>query len=168
LYNDKTKDTFTVSTARAFFSAIPSFTFSVCFGAITKIASTHLDPHLIIWVHGRRFTWRDFFEREHGQLVGSVTFTMPSAGEAMGMLVFDMLMYLVLAWYFDHILSHNRGVADPWYFLFTEKYWRSFKQANIDAEKEKIRESRKAKEKKKKAVMDDYSGDIGLATTSGQ
>lgn len=23
----------------------------------------------------------------------------------------------------DHVLSSNRGTADPWYFLFTAKYW---------------------------------------------
>lgn len=92
---------------------------------------------------------------------------MPSAGEALGLLVLDMVGYLALAWYFDHVLAHNRGVADPWYFLFTKKYWQSFLQggASAEAEKQKIRESRNAKEKKKKAVMEDYSGDIGLAAS---
>jgi hypothetical protein len=37
-------------------------------------------------------------------------------------LVFSLL-FLVLAWYFDHTIASNRGVALPSYFLCTKKYW---------------------------------------------
>jgi ABC-type multidrug transport system fused ATPase/permease subunit len=145
---------------------VPSFTYSVCFGAIVKIASTHLDPALVIWVKGRKFLWEDFTARETGSIVLSMNFTMPSAMESMMVMVGDIVIYMTLAWYFDHIVSHNRGVADPPYFLFTKKYWRTWLKTdpNEGANKRAMRLSKKKKKdekaKKVKNVMEEY--DDGL------
>lgn len=78
LYNDETRNNFGIRVARFFFQCVPSFTYSVCFGSIVKVASTHLDPQLVIWVHGRTFTWADFLVEETGSIVLGVTYTMPS------------------------------------------------------------------------------------------
>lgn len=60
LYNNMTSHTFIIKISRIFFQAVPSFTFSVCFGALVKIAATHLDANLLQWVKGRQFGWDDF------------------------------------------------------------------------------------------------------------
>lgn len=44
-----------------------------------------------------------------------------------GMLVFDTILYAVLAWYIDAVLPasiREYGVPRPWYFPFTPSYWR--------------------------------------------
>lgn len=173
LYNDETSGKFSIRMARLFFNSVPSFTFSVTLGALIKVASTHLDPQSIIWVKGRKYGWDDFTRRETGSIVLDVTYTMPSGMESLMILLGDVVMYLVLAWYFDHVISNNRGVADPPYFLFTKKYWMSWKKSDPN-EGAAIRASRgkksdkKKKDKKKKRklnmenVMNDYSGDLNL------
>lgn len=35
----------------------------------------------------------------------------------------NSLIYLLLAWYFDHVLPSNNGVKKPLWFLFTPSYW---------------------------------------------
>ncbi len=71
-----------------------------------------MDPQLIIWVKGRRYSWDDFLTRETGSIVLDATFTMPSGFETLLVLVGDMTLYLMLTWYFDHVIAHNRGVAE--------------------------------------------------------
>jgi ABC-type multidrug transport system ATPase subunit len=165
LYNDKTSNTPFVRIFRGFFNLVPSFTFSVCFGAIVKVAATHFDPHLIIWVPGKRYTWTDFTTRETGSVVMGVGYTMPSAFESLLVMMGDVLLYAALAWYFDHILSHNRGVADPWYFPFTAKYWSGLTKQDKGV-KGAIKEARKIKKKAgnkvDKIIKEDYSGDLNL------
>lgn len=34
-------------------------------------------------------------------------------------------IYGILTWYFDQIISKNRGVAQPWYFPVMPSYWLS-------------------------------------------
>lgn len=48
-------------------------------------------------------------------------------GTALGMMVLDTLLYLVLAWYIDNVLPsrfREFGVARVWYFFVTPAYWR--------------------------------------------
>lgn len=61
---------------------------------------------------GRKFGWDDFITHEKGSIIIGVDYTMPSAGEMVGVLIGDVILYMVLAWYFDHVISHNRGVAE--------------------------------------------------------
>ena len=95
-----------------------------------------------------------------------VGYTMPSAFQSLLIMVGDVLMYATMAWYFDHILSHNRGVADPWYFPLTAKYWNSWRKGEVDIKKA-IKEARKAKKKgaskMDKIIKEDYSGELNLA-----
>jgi hypothetical protein len=39
------------------------------------------------------------------------------------MLCVDIVIYLFLAWYFDHVLPTEGQVPHPWYFLFAPSYW---------------------------------------------
>jgi len=170
LYNDSTRNTPFVYLFRSFFNLVPSFTFSVCFGAIVKVASTHFDAHLIIWIPGKRYTFSDFITRETGSIIKGIGYTMPSALESFGVLVADVVLYTVLTWYFDHVLSHNRGVADPWYFPFTRKYWESWSKSDVDM-KAAIAEARKARRgaaKAEKIIKEDYAAAAAVEEEVGK
>jgi ABC-type multidrug transport system fused ATPase/permease subunit len=41
-------------------------------------------------------------------------------------LFYIIFFYGTLAWYFDNIYEHNRGVPKPWYFPFIPSYWLPF------------------------------------------
>jgi hypothetical protein len=112
LFNDASKDNFTVTFMRTMFYLFPSFTVSVCFGAVALVASTHMDPASVTWVKGLKYSWADFFKPDDGWIVGGIHWTAPSGFEFMMILVYDALFFLLLTWYFDHVVSHNRGVAE--------------------------------------------------------
>jgi len=46
-----------------------------------------------------------------------------SFNTAVGFLVLDTILYMVLAWYLDNVLPSQYGVAKPFYFLFQPSYW---------------------------------------------
>jgi ABC-type Na+ transport system ATPase subunit NatA len=76
----------------------------------------------------------------------------------------DIVFYMALAWYFDHIISANRGVSDLPYFMFTRKYWNSWGKQQTEEERAVIREQRRSKLKKRKTekVMADYTEDLAF------
>eukprot|EP01038_Epipyxis_sp_PR26KG_P014727 gene14727-19795_t len=51
-----------------------------------------------------------------------------SLSEICGILVADIFIYSILAWYFSQVWPSNIGVSKPWYFLFLKNYW--FPQTN--------------------------------------
>lgn len=55
----------------------------------------------------------------------------------------DIVFFMTLAWYFDHVISANRGVSDAPYFMFTKKYWDSWSKADSEEVKASIREQRR-------------------------
>jgi hypothetical protein len=112
LYNDATKDSFSVKLMRTIFYLFPTFTVSVCFGEVALLAATHMDPAIVSWVKGLVYHWSDFFTRDSGWVVGGIHWETPSPFEFLLILLYDSLFFLALAWYFDHTVSHNRGVAE--------------------------------------------------------
>ena len=97
---------------RTIFYLFPSFTVSVSFGAVAVVAATHMDPASVSWVKGLKYSWSDFLTPESGNVVGGIHWETPSAFELMLILLWDSLFFLALTWYFDHTISHNRGVAE--------------------------------------------------------
>jgi hypothetical protein len=84
-----------------------------------------MDQQAFAWIPGKDdYTWEDFGTDLTGKLADGVTYTMPSPLKSVEAMIKDMCIYLVLTWYFDHIVAANRGVADPPYFIFTARYWR--------------------------------------------
>jgi ATP-binding cassette subfamily A (ABC1) protein 3 len=49
-----------------------------------------------------------------------------SFNTALGLLFFDTILYIFLGWYLEQVIPRQYGVARPFYFLFTPKYWCSF------------------------------------------
>jgi ATP-binding cassette subfamily A (ABC1) protein 3 len=48
---------------------------------------------------------------------------LPSMSGVIGMLFVDALLYLLIAWYLNNVLSGEYGVAKPWNFCFKLSYW---------------------------------------------
>ena len=49
-----------------------------------------------------------------------------SFNTALGLLFFDTILYIFLGWYLEEVIPRQYGVARPFYFLFTPKYWCSY------------------------------------------
>ena len=49
---------------------------------------------------------------------GNYTFT-----EGITMLIVDIFLYMAIGLYLDQVIQTEYGVAKPWNFLCTKKYW---------------------------------------------
>ena len=112
LYNNRTMNEFNVKLLRRIFYLIPSFTVSICYGSVANIAATHLDPSAVSWTQGVKYKWSDFFTEDTGVIIGGIYWTVPSPFELVSILFYDALIFMLFTWYFDHIVAHNRGVAE--------------------------------------------------------
>ncbi|KAM9967074.1 hypothetical protein ACTFIR_007311 [Dictyostelium discoideum] len=46
-----------------------------------------------------------------------------SEQQIIGTFVFNIIFYTFLIWYLDKIVKTEYGTKEPWYFLFTKRYW---------------------------------------------
>ena len=73
------------------------------------------------WVKGPGFTYTDLITNEVGSsLTGD--YDAPSVFFLWGVLIANCLFYGVLTWYFDHVVSSNRGRDESFFFCFSLKY----------------------------------------------
>lgn len=79
---------------------------------MTKIAAAHLEPEYLVWRPGRKYTWDDFTSEEKGTFGVGLYYTIPSSFSVFIILLGDIALYFILTWYFDHVFSSNRGVAE--------------------------------------------------------
>jgi ABC-type multidrug transport system fused ATPase/permease subunit len=127
-----------------------------------KVAARHLDQQVFAWIPGKsHYTWEDFGQDLRGKLADGTEYTMPSPLKSVEMMLRDMLIFLVLTWYFDHIISANRGVGDPAYFVFTGKFWRSV--FGIKEKRPEEQPNKKKKKKKSKISEEDLLAELGMA-----
>jgi hypothetical protein len=56
-----------------------------------------------------------------------VHYDVPSTAETMGIFFTDILVYALLAWYFDHIDESNRGKSYDKLFFLRPSYWFNLK-----------------------------------------
>lgn len=124
-YNDRLQGNVFITIVRTVFYLMPTFTMSVIYGTIGRRASTHLDSAQFAWIKGHPYSWDQFMENEVGVFSTGDTFNAPSPCRVYMYLIGSVFFFIIMTWYFDHIISSNRGVSDPPYFIFTRKYWRS-------------------------------------------
>ena len=91
------------------FSFYPPFFFSLVFGNYVRIASTHYNDEEMRWEDGRAFTTEDFFAWTSGKFSTGDSYHVFPPALSLFFLVLNSLFYLLLMWYFDHIVSSNRG-----------------------------------------------------------
>jgi ABC-type multidrug transport system fused ATPase/permease subunit len=46
-----------------------------------------------------------------------------SVGAAIGMMILDTVLYLIIAWYVEAVFPGDYGIPQPWYFPVTSSYW---------------------------------------------
>lgn len=120
-FNDRS-DAF-VGYIRALFYMFPPFIYALIFGLIVRKATTHFDDNSQQFVKGSGFGWADLVKPEIGQYSQGDTYQSPTPLHSFGMMVFLMTIYVILLWYFDHVISSNRGTNERFYFFLTPKYW---------------------------------------------
>ena len=86
-----------------------------------------------------------------------------SIGIMYAMFALDFFLYLFFGYYLDNILSHEFGIKKPWYFLFTKKYWLSFR--NNKNKKENIEKSEIISEKLNKNNYKDDKNQLETGNT---
>jgi ABC-type multidrug transport system ATPase subunit len=104
----------------------PPFTYSVLFSQIASIGATHFESKYQTFVPGRKMVWSDLVNHDVGFLITGVKYDVPPIINIFGILILDIFIYLILTWYFDHVIQSNRGTNESWYFPVTKKYWGSF------------------------------------------
>ncbi|EAR94681.1 transporter family ABC domain protein (macronuclear) [Tetrahymena thermophila SB210] len=106
-----------------FLNMYSPFQYTLIFVAISQKSGIHFDSQASVWTRGSGYTWSDITDTLKGQERG-INFEAPCPLQSFLLLLLMSFVYGVLTWYFDHIISSNRGSSHPWYFLFTPSYWR--------------------------------------------
>ena len=103
----------------------PPFIYSLLFGVIVRKATTHFDENSQQFVEGSSFGWSDLTKPETGEFSVGDTYESPTPLHSFGMMFLVIFIYSILLWYFDHVISDNRGTNESFYFFLTPKYWES-------------------------------------------
>lgn len=103
----------------AFISLYPPFNYSKIYSDIALKSGYHYDMIQNMNVRGPGYKWHDFFLRAKGSLFNGGNFEMPSSFSTLMVMLADLAIYIIITWYFDHVVESNRGVASKPYFIFT-------------------------------------------------
>jgi hypothetical protein len=60
----------------------------------------------------------------------NINYDVPSTAETMGLFLIDILLFFILAWYFDHVDSSNRGKTFSYFFFLDKNYWLNSRKQN--------------------------------------
>jgi hypothetical protein len=102
----------------------PTYSFSLGFGLMSMIASKRFNYNTVNWVDGSHFGLKEYYwERRIVVTTTNDVMYPPSVAYCVNCLIYTTIFFVVAFWYFDHILSSNRGVAYSMLFPFTKKYW---------------------------------------------
>ncbi|KAI1307985.1 Phospholipid-transporting ATPase ABCA3 [Halotydeus destructor] len=88
---------------------LPNFSFAIAISLISRRA-----------MYSETVSWSNLFDSN-----SSFSFGTMSLGNAMAMMVVQILTYSTLIWYFDKVWPWQDGVPQPWYFPFQVQYWKS-------------------------------------------
>jgi len=108
---------------RALHYFFPPFTYALIFGIIVRKSTSHFDDNSQMFIEGSHFGWADITRKEVGEFSIGESYESPTPLHAFGILMLDILIYTFLIWYFDHVISSNRGTSESFYFFLTKKYW---------------------------------------------
>jgi len=123
-FNDKAG--VSVDVVRWLFFMTPPFVFSMIFGIISRKSSPHFDDNAQKFLPGAGFGWADLVKPEVGEFSTGDTYSSPTPLYGFGIILLEMVFYTILIWYFDHVVSANRGTDEPFYFFLTRNYWENF------------------------------------------
>lgn len=108
-----------VNIIRFWLEKVPTFSWSLAYGLIAAQASSTFDYNKMNWVKGHPYPMEKYYQNTTDALraFNDVLYT-PAPAHFMGQVLTVCLIYCVLAWYFDHVFSSNRGVGYSFYFMF--------------------------------------------------
>ena len=103
-----------------FLTLYPPFSYTKIFTNITNYSGYHFDMETRKWEPGvKKYSLKIFVNDSGGDLpFGGGTYTRYSDLKSMGVLFGDALFFIILAWYFDHVVESNRGRGDSFIFPF--------------------------------------------------
>lgn len=73
--------------------------------------------------------------RTSGTIKPGVYYDLPSTAYTIGFFFIDISIYVILAWYFDHVDSSNRGKSYSKLFFLKKSYWCKSKQTQKHVER---------------------------------
>lgn len=76
---------------------------------ITKFSGYHFDIVTNKWELGPGYSWEEFMKSQKGKTITKGDYEEYSAFGSVGILALDIVVFIILTWYFDHVLEKNRG-----------------------------------------------------------
>ena len=122
LYNDGNAEW--VVWFRRFLTLYPPFNFSKAYGDISQKSGYHFDYNQNRWIQGPGYNWSNLLDPIEGEMSFSGThFDVPRTLDSLMYMVMDGAIFAGVAWYFDHVISHNRGHSLGLLFFLTPRFW---------------------------------------------
>jgi hypothetical protein len=103
---------------KIFLSFYPPFNYTKFFTNISQHSGNHFDLATRKWAVGNGYNITTFAEEIRGSLrpLSTGGYTRYSDLISMVILLLDCIFYILLTWYFDHIIESNRGRNDSLFF----------------------------------------------------
>lgn len=113
-----------INVMKVFFNLYPSFHYSKIFSDIERKADRHFDSFDNKWIEGGYYKYEDLFTTTSGDTsIMKGHYEIPSTIGSYFNLLLTSILYVIMIWYFDHVIESNRGKgAHPLFFL-QKKYW---------------------------------------------
>lgn len=109
---------------RRFLTLYPPFNFSKVYGDISQKSGYHFDYNQNRWVEGPGYGWSDLTESITGLMSFSGSqYDAPMTLDAILYMIMDGAIFAALSWYFDHVISSNRGHSLSVFFFLSPKFW---------------------------------------------
>jgi hypothetical protein len=129
---------------RIVYEFLPCFHFVKIYGDISRITCFHHLPEEFLWIPGREYQFEDMFATISGKLATQDRYIVPPMVSNLKKLYSISLMYVIIAWYFDHVLASNRGTAEPFYFFLKPTFWFSSCLKKYRTQKSSVPKHRKS------------------------
>ncbi|OLY81217.1 ABC transporter A family member 2 [Smittium mucronatum] len=121
-------DSGTTPAIRRVLMLLPPFNFGVLFVTISNLASGSVQPITGTYIPGIGFKWGDLFKDIPANYVQSTdvnqtSIPVPHPDFFLTRLLLNMLLYFILAWYFDKVTPNNIRVRKSAFFPLNPMYW---------------------------------------------
>ncbi|EAR96275.2 transporter family ABC domain protein (macronuclear) [Tetrahymena thermophila SB210] len=116
------------------FSLYPAFHYSKLFHDVAQRTNKHYEIAAGRWVQGPGFNYEDIFENFSGKFpYPPKEYHTPSCITSFVYLNITAILFFILGWYCDHVVSSNRGTQESPLFFLGNDYWKCLRR------KQKIR-----------------------------
>lgn len=125
-YSESLKNLPEVNFVRGILEMVPTYVYSLNFGIVADESSKHLDLVNVAWLDGHTYTWEQFeTNREMTVTAIADTLHIPAPMYFLNKQKKITFWLSVMFWYFDHVISSNRGAGNRFYFPVQPSYWLS-------------------------------------------